>query len=114
MPFTEEHIMRIASEAAIHAENQAVDDAANRAAAKVSLQRAEVNAVVAEAVKQTLIQIGVDTSDPSAMQRDFQHLRQWRESGDSLRDKGMLAILGIFLSGLAALLVMGVREWMHR
>jgi hypothetical protein len=114
MPFTEEHIMRIASEAAIHAAKQAVDDAANRAAAKVSLQRAEVNAVVAEAVKQTLIQLGVDTSDPIAMQRDFQHLRQWRESGDSLRDKGMLAILGIFLSGLAALLVMGVREWMHR
>ena len=111
MPFTEEHIMRIASEAAVHAAKQAVEDAANRAAAKVALQR---TASVAEAVKQTLIQLGVDTSDPLAMQRDFQHLRQWRQSGDSLKDKGMLAILGIFLSGLAALLVMGVREWMHK
>ena len=111
MPFTEEHIMRIASEAAIHAAKQAVEEAANLAAAKVALQR---TASVAEAVKQTLIQLGVDTSDPLAMQRDFQHLRQWRQSGDTLKDKGMLAILGIFLSGLAALLVMGVREWMHR
>ena len=111
MPLTELQVERIATAAAIHAAKQAVDDAANRAAAKVSLQRAEF---IAEAVKQTLIQLGVDTSDPIAMQRDFQHLRQWRESGDSLRDKGMLAILGIFLSGLAALLVMGVREWIHR
>jgi uncharacterized protein involved in exopolysaccharide biosynthesis len=114
MPLTEMQIERIATAAATHAAKQAVEEAANLAAAKVSLHRAEVNQVVAEAVKQTLIQLGVDTSDPLAMQRDFQHLRQWRQSGDSLRDKGMLAILGIFLSGLAALLVMGVREWMHR
>ncbi|MFA7063736.1 MAG: hypothetical protein WC132_06330 [Methanomethylophilus sp.] len=78
------------------------------------MSHAELNSVVAEAVKQTLVQLGVDTSDPLAMQRDFQHLRQWRESGEDLKRKGTLALLGIFLSGLASLILLGIKEWFHK
>lgn len=50
--------------------------------------------MVPEAVRQTLLQMGIDTSDPLAMQRDFQHLRQWRESGEDMRRKGALVVMG--------------------
>jgi SpoVK/Ycf46/Vps4 family AAA+-type ATPase len=114
MPLTPEQVERIAVSAATRAATQAVENAADRAAEKVAMSRAELNSVVAEAVKQTLIQLGVDTSDPLAMQRDFQHLRQWREAGEDLKRKGTLALLGIFLSGLVTLLLLGLKEWFQK
>ncbi|WP_174834364.1 hypothetical protein, partial [Staphylococcus aureus] len=108
MPLTPEQVEQIAVSAATRAASQAVENAATRAAEKVAMSHAELNSVVAEAVKQTLIQLGVDTSDPLAMQRDFQHLRQWRESGEDLKRKGTLALLGIFFSGLVTLLLLGL------
>ena len=114
MPMTPEQIENIAVAAATRAAKLSVDDAAKRAAEAVAMSQAELNRVVAEAVKQTLIQLGVDTSDPLAMQRDFQHLRQWRESGEDLKRKGTIALLGIFLSGLASLILLGIKEWFHK
>ena len=114
MPLTPEQVEDIAVAAATRAATQAVESAANRAAEKVAMSRSELNSVVAEAVKQTLMQLGVDTSDPFAMQRDFQHLRQWRESGEDLKRKGTLALLGIFFSGLVSLLLLGLKGWLQK
>lgn len=114
MPLTPEQVEQIAVSAATRAATQAVENAADRAAEKVAMSHAELNSVVAEAVKQTLIQLGVDTSDPLAMQRDFQHLRQWRESGEDLKRKGTVALLGIFFSGLVSLILLGLKEWFHK
>lgn len=114
MPLTPEQVEQIAISAATRAATQTVENAADRAAEKVAMSHAELNRVVAEAVKQTLTQLGVDTSDPLAMQRDFQHLRQWRESGEDLKRKGTVALLGIFFSGLVSLILLGLKEWFHK
>ena len=114
MPLTPEQVERIAVSAATRAATQAVENAATAAAKKVAMSHSELNSVVAEAVRQTLMQLGVDTSDPLAMQRDFQHLRQWRESGDDLKRKGTVALLGIFLSGLVTLFLLGLKEWFQK
>lgn len=78
------------------------------------MTREEAAAFVAEAVRQTLLQLGVDATDPMEMQRDFQHLRQWRKAGEDLRSKGRLALLGIFLSGLVSLVAVGIKEWFSK
>jgi SpoVK/Ycf46/Vps4 family AAA+-type ATPase len=114
MPLTPEQVEQIAVSAATRAATQAVENAADRAAEKVAMSRAELNSVVAEAVKQTLVQLGVDTSDPLAMQRDFQHLRQWREAGEDLKRKGAVVLLGLFLSGLVTLFLLGLKEWFRK
>lgn len=114
MPLTPEQVEDIAVAAATRAAKLSVEDAADRAAEKVAMSHSELNDVVAEAVKQTLMQLGVDTSDPFAMQRDFQHLRQWRESGEDLKRKGTVALLGIFFSGLVSLILLGLKEWFHK
>lgn len=114
MSLTPEQVEAIAVAAATRAAKLSVEDAAKRAAEIVALSRSELNDVVAEAVKQTLIQLGVDTSDPFAMQRDFQHLRKWRESGEDLKRKGTVALLGIFFSGLVSLILLGLKEWFQK
>ncbi len=117
MALTPKEIEELAVAAAIRAAKAEVEEAAEKAAeaaaAKVTLTPEEVSHMVAEAVRQTLLQMGIDTSNPIAMQRDFQHLRQWRESGEDLKRKGTLAVMGIFLSGLGTLIILGFREWLR-
>lgn len=99
----------IARRVAVEATQEAV-----KAAAAASLSAADIKTLVAEAVKQTLIQIGIDHSNPIEMQQDFQHLRAWRKSGQELKTKGMLALLGIFLTGFGGLLLLGLKEWFKK
>jgi hypothetical protein len=62
-------------------------------------------------VRETLMQMGADPSDPIEMQRDFQHLRQWRTAGENLKRQGTMTLLGIFITGTVALLLVGVRDY---
>ena len=71
----------------------------------------ELQKLIAEAVRQTLVQMGADPSNPIEMQRDFQHLRQWRRAGEDLRSKGMLTLLSIFVTGSVALFLVGLRDY---
>lgn len=103
MTSTPEEIERIATEAATRAARAAVLEA--------TPSRDELARLVEETVKQTLIQIGVDAQDPLQMQRDFQHLRQWRKAGEDLRGKGLAVLLTVFLTGLASLAVVGIKDW---
>jgi len=118
MSLTPKEIEELAVSAATRAAKAEVEEAAERAAEaaarKVTLTPDEVSHMVAEAVRQTLIQMGIDMSDPLAMQRDFQHLRQWRESGEDLKKKGTVALLGIFLSGLGTLVLLGLKEFLSK
>lgn len=71
----------------------------------------ELQKLIAEAVRQTLVQMGADPSNPIEMQRDFQHLRQWRKAGEDLRSEGMLTLLSIFVTGSVALFLVGLRDY---
>jgi hypothetical protein len=69
----------------------------------------EIEQIVAETVRQTLIQLGISTVDPLEMQKDMQHLREWRKSMESIKSKAMLTTLTVFLSGILAAIWLGFR-----
>jgi len=75
------------------------------------MTRDELRELIAETVRETLTQMGADPAHPLEMQRDFQHLRQWRRAGEDLHHKGMIALLGIFITGSVALLLVGLRDY---
>lgn len=70
----------------------------------------EARALIREAVRETFLMLGVKVDDPIEVQKDFQHLREWRSTTESVKAKSMLAIVGVVVSGLAAALWMGIRE----
>jgi len=115
MALTPQEIEDLAVSAATRAAKAEVEEAAERAAEaaarRVTMTPEEISHMVAEAVRQTLLQMGIDTSDPLTMQRDFQHLRAWRESEEEIKKKGTLAMVGIFLSGLGTLLFLGLKKF---
>ena len=76
-----------------------------------------------------LIKIGIDVTDPIALQNDMRalrkmreqfddrewqddmtHLRRWRRLIDTAQSRGMVIVLGILLSGLAATLWIGFQK----
>lgn len=64
--------------------------------------------LIEEAVRQTLLKLGVDVSTPEAVldaQRDFKHLRDWRKTVETMN----LRLLFVLLSTAAA--GFGVAFW---
>lgn len=106
MPLSLAETEAIAARAAAIAVEQGL-----HAAGSTFLSAADAKLLVAEAVKQTLTQIGIDTSNPLEMQQDFQHLRAWRKSGQDLKAKGLAVLLGIFLTGIVSAILLGIQNW---
>lgn len=81
-----------------------------------------------KAVQDTLTKLGIDHADPLAAQRDFaalrevrqlvespdyqadlMHLRTWRKSMENVRSKGLLTVVGLLVTGLAAAMWLGIK-----
>lgn len=113
MNLTNEDVKRIASETSNALLNESLPRIAQAAAdlaVRNCVDREEMQQYVAEAVKQTLVQLGIATNDPIQMQRDMQHLRQWRNAVESIQQKGILTIITILVTGLLAALWIGIKE----
>lgn len=60
------------------------------------------SAAAKEAVREMMVMMGVDTSDPKSlidMQKDFAQLRDWREAKETIRDKGLAAAVAVIVAG---------------
>lgn len=62
-----------------------------------------------ETVHETLLVLGVDTSDPLAMQADFRALREWREAMANVKRKSIGVIVSTLVAGLLAAVWIGVK-----
>lgn len=69
--------------------------------------------VIQESVYETLSLIGIEVKDPTEMQKDFNHLREWRETVESLKRKGLGAIVVTFISGVIGLIIIGIKNSLH-
>jgi hypothetical protein len=62
-----------------------------------------------EAVHEVMISLGADVSNPAAkieMQKDFQSLREWRQSMQAVRRHGMLTAVGVIVVGVLGIIYM--------
>ena len=79
----------------------------------MTLDHDDISKIVEETVDKVLERLGIDTSNPIAMQRDFSHVRAWRESTEVIKRKGFLAIVGVIVTGIAGALWLGIRDSLH-
>jgi len=75
----------------------------------IELSRGELKQLLAEAVHDAFTKMGMDIEDPIEMQRDFQHLRDWRLAVKSAQSKGFLTIIGLLAAGIVAALWVGFK-----
>jgi len=74
----------------------------------------EIKKIVSDTVRETLIELGIAHDDPLEMQKDFQHLREWRLATAMIRRKGILTILGFIIAGAAASLWLGFKQLLNQ
>jgi hypothetical protein len=74
----------------------------------------EARALIREAVRETFLMLGVTVDDPIEVQKDFQHLREWRNTTNSLKSKGLLTAIGIVTSGFLAAAWLGIKEILNK
>lgn len=69
----------------------------------------EIKRVVAQAVAETLIKLGIDVQSPLEFQADMQHLRQWRKSVATVKRQGLMTAVGIITAGILGLFWMAIK-----
>jgi hypothetical protein len=69
------------------------------------------NETAKAAVRDTLLAMGVDVSDPKSiqeMQYDMAHVRRWRKSVETVQRQSLITALGIVVSGIAGAIWMAI------
>lgn len=89
------------------------DDIHERRAVTRLPQDPEIHDIIRSTVHETLLSLGLDTSDPIKLQKDFQHLRDWREASESIKMKGMLTLVMIVVTGAASLFWVGIKRFIE-
>lgn len=77
---------------------------------QICMTEYELKKIIENTVNTTLIQLGIDHDDPLEMQRDFMHLREWRQSMERMKNKSMATAIGIVIAGFCAALWMGFKH----
>ena len=75
----------------------------------VRVTEAQLRQAVEDGVDNALTRLGVDASNPLEMQKDFQHLREWRQATNAVKKRGILTVVAILVTGACAALWMGIK-----
>ncbi len=89
------------------------DDIHERRAVTRTLKDQEIHDIIRSTVHETLLSLGLDTSDPIKLQKDFQHLRDWREASEFIKMKGVLTLVIIAVTGGASLFWVGIKRFIE-
>lgn len=73
------------------------------------MNEAEIRAIVAETVRETLTSLGIPADDPLEVQRDMQHLRDWRNSVATVKKQGLVTAVGILTAGFLGAIWLAVK-----
>lgn len=65
--------------------------------------------VIQATVRETLVQVGLDPSDPIESQADFRFLRQWRKGSESAAGKMLATLLVLLVTGAVGVLIAGAK-----
>ncbi len=79
----------------------------------VHLTEEQLKQLLSEAVTEAFLKLGVDATDPLEMQKDFLHLREWREATDALQKRGLMVILATLVAGGMAALWLGFKDMIN-
>lgn len=76
----------------------------------IQLTENELKTLMGSAVEETFTKLGIDTTNPIEMQKDFVHLREWREATSAIQKKGLLTIIVILTTGACGALFLGIKH----
>lgn len=71
-----------------------------------------IRSTVKETINEMFLTIGIDAADAISMQRDFQAMRGFRETSESVKSKGIIALVAAFFTGIFSMTNTGFHTWL--
>jgi len=71
--------------------------------------------VAKKTIRELFLNLGINTDDPSEMpkfQKDLAHLRNWRESTEAIKQRGMMTAITFLVTATLGWLIFGA-TWPH-
>lgn len=72
------------------------------------MTESEIKRVASEAAKaaveEMFVRFGLPTDKPTDIQKDFQHLRSWREASETVKKQGLVTAVGIITLAILGLI----------
>lgn len=73
----------------------------------VMLDENQIREIVRDTVRDTVSEMftrfGINTHEPLEVQKDFQHLNNWRKSSEAIKRQGLIVMCTVFFTGLMGL-----------
>jgi hypothetical protein len=66
-----------------------------------------------EAVKETLLKLGIRADDALEVQADMQHLRSWRQASNTVKRQGLITAVGIITAGIIGMIWVAISKGNH-
>lgn len=79
----------------------------------IQLTHKQLKEIISESVEEVFTRLGIDSSDPLSMQRDFQHLRDWRLSVEAIKKKGFITLISFIAASVCAMIWIGIKTSLH-
>lgn len=76
----------------------------------IQLSEETLRIIISEAVGESLTRLGVSWDNPLEMQRDFTHLREWREVSETIRRGAWNTIIASFVAGALGAIWLGLKS----
>lgn len=74
------------------------------------MDESDIRKIVAETVSETLLKLGIDTSEPLELQADMLHVRKQRQSYETVKKQGLVTAIGIITTGILGLIWMALSK----
>lgn len=73
----------------------------------------DLKRLIREGIEESFRDVGLDQSEVFELRKDMTFLREQRIACESVKRKGLLGIVTVVMTGLIAILVLGLREWLN-
>jgi len=73
------------------------------------MTESEIKRVVAAAVEETLMKLGIDSEDPIEVQKDMSFLREWRSSTAAVKRHGLIVSVGTIVLAIMGLVWLTIK-----
>lgn len=69
----------------------------------------QIRDIVEDTVRTTLMTLGVDANNPLEFQKDMAHVRNWRQSVETVKRQSLMTAIGILTTGAVGVLWMAIK-----
>lgn len=79
----------------------------------IKISTEDLRQIISDEMNECLMRLGIDTKDWAEHQKDSAYIRKARQTSDKIGSMIMKTAIGIFVTGLLSMLVLGIKSYLN-